>query len=433
MTSPREIASRGATRLRRNAQATLLGNVAYALGLWLQLVVFARAGGAAAVGSYAAALALTSPVMLLSHLQLRTLLASDARNSYSFREYRRLRVATTAAALLAMIPVAVASGQWEPLWPLLVPVCAKAAADAFSDVYCGLWQKHERMGMVGWTLAFNAFSSVACMVSVAWAGGRPPAIAAAGAVASWATFAFLHVRTALDPELRADVTHAANLDWRRLVRLAREAVPLGIIVLLGSLQLNVPRYFIQGHAGAAALGLFAAAYQLTAAGGMVVQALGSAATPRMAGACARGDVGTFRHLVRMLLFSAGTLAVLGVTASALIGRPVLELVFQPEFAAASDLLVVLSVSAGIGFVATLLGYALTAARVIAVQPVLLSAALLVTGIACALLVPRMGALGACWALVLASFVQAVWSAVALNRFKVTQVVAPELPAAGGMR
>jgi hypothetical protein len=56
--------------------------------------------------------------------------------------------------------------------------------------------------------------------------------------------------------------------------------------------------------------------------------------------------------------------------------------------------------------------------------VLLSATLAVAFACCAVLVPSHGAAGAAWALVAASVVQAVWSAVALSRFRVRASRAP---------
>ncbi|HET6437205.1 MAG TPA: oligosaccharide flippase family protein, partial [Anaeromyxobacter sp.] len=252
-----------AARLRGNVRVTLLGNVVYAAGLWLQLVLFARLGGPSALGSYAFALALAQPAMLLSQLQLRSLLASDARYAYSFREYRALRVATSAAALVSMIPLAWASGQWRILWPVLVPVCAQAAADGLADIYCGLWQQHERMAVAAWVLSLNAVASVALVAVAGWAGGGAPAMAAGSALGSCLALLFAHVRTRGDDQLGRHLASGAPLRGRRLVRLAREAAPLGAIVLLGSLQTNVPRYAVQHYGGTASLGMFAAAYQLT--------------------------------------------------------------------------------------------------------------------------------------------------------------------------
>jgi hypothetical protein len=79
--------------------------------------------------------------------------------------------------------------------------------------------------------------------------------------------------------------------------------------------------------------------------------------------------------------------------------------------------------------AVLLGYALTAARVISVQPLILSGALAVLVGSCALLVPRHGGLGAAWSMVVASGVHASGSWFAL-RWWALKGVAPRSVAGG---
>ncbi len=418
MSVPGEGAAAPGRRMGRNVRWVLLGNVVYALGQWVQLMVFARLGGPSAVGAYAFALALTAPAMMFSWLQLRMLLASDQRDKYQFQEYRRLRVATTLAALATIAVSARLTADWRAVWPVLLPVCALRAADSLTDIYYALWQRHERMGINGGGLMLSSVVSVASMVLLAKLGCGAPGAAAGAALGSCAALALVHFRTRADPELRSSLTAEVPFHWRRLGRLAVEAAPLGAIVLLGSLLQNAPRYFIQHQAGDAALGLFAAAAQLTAAGTIVVGALGSAATPRLARQFAGRDATSFAALTRKLALAGAVLAILGVSLSALVGRRVLMLLFRPEFGAAAPLLVVLAAAAGLGFVATLFGYVLTAARVIAIQPILLGVTLAVAVACCAILVPRQGAMGAAWALVIASLVQMVWSAVVTVRLRV---------------
>lgn len=402
-------------RMGANVRANVIGNVVYAAGMWAQLVLFARFGGTAAVGSYAFALALTQPAMLLSQLQLRSLLCSDVRGAYAFREYRALRLATTAAALLALVPAGWATGQGGAPWPLLGAVALKAAADAVADIYLGLWQLHERMGLGAWMLSLNAVGSTALMAAAGLLGGGVASMAAGAALGSVLPLTVLHLRTAADPALRPALRAArAPRSWRRLLRLAREAAPLGVIVLLGSLQTNAPRYAVQRASGAAELGLFAAATQLTAAGALLIQALGGAAAPRLARAWVAGLHLAFRRLTRGLVLAAATLGVLGVATSLLVGRPVLAAVFGAQFGAAAPLLVVLSAAAGLGFVATLLGYALTAARVLVLQTWVLATALAVTAAGCAVLVPHLGAIGGAWALVGGSAIQVIGNAAGLQ-------------------
>jgi Na+-driven multidrug efflux pump len=80
------------------------------------------------------------------------------------------------------------------------------------------------------------------------------------------------------------------------------------------------------------------------------------------------------------------------------------------------MLVVLSAAAGMGLVTSFLGYALTSARVITVQPVLLTITLTILVMCCVTVVPRYGGDGAAWALVAASSAHALVSWLALHRF-----------------
>jgi O-antigen/teichoic acid export membrane protein len=392
----------------------LLGNVAYALGHWLQLMILARAGGPEAVGAYAYALALTAPPIGLANLQLRALLASDARGSHTFREYLLLRVVTTGLAVLGIVLVASGLDGGPGLLPVLVPVCVLRAAEALSDIYYGWWQRRERMALIGWGLAASGAGSAALMGVASMLGGGVAWAAGGAALGSCAALAFVHLRTAGAERLERGAEPPAPIAYRRLLRLAAQASPLGAITLLGSLQANVPRYFIRLSTDEATLGLFAAASQLPGAGGVVVGALGSAAVPRLASLCEKGDGSSFRALIRKLVLAAALLGGAGVALSALVGRQVLTFLYRPEFATADGMLVVLSLAAGIGFVASLYGYALTSARVINIQPVLLAVVIAVLAAGCAALVPRFGGVGAAWAIVAGAAVQALASAAALR-------------------
>jgi O-antigen/teichoic acid export membrane protein len=400
-------------RFSSNVRWTLLGSAAISGANWLLIVVLARSSGPTAVGDYAIALALTAPVMQFAGLQLRTLLASDPTGLYAFREYLRVNLVTTGLGVLACIVFALFLGDGGGGWLVLGAVCAMRAADGVSEIYSGLWQQHERMSVLGIGRVLQAAVSIAFVIVACALGAGSAGAAMAGALGSVTLLAYLHQKTKGDSELSL-VAAPGPTSWHRLGRLALQASPLGLILLLGALQANVPRYFIEAHAGKAALGLFAAASQLTTSGNVLVSALGSAALPRLA-AYRATRYEAFRSLIRKLCLAGLGLGVAGVAVSALLGRRVLMLVYRPDFGAAEHVLIVLSIAAGLGFVSSFLGYGLTAGRVIAIQPVLLVATLAVMVGFCVVLVPRSGAVGAAWALVWGSAVQAVGSELALRR------------------
>lgn len=403
--------------MRFNVSCNLTGNIVYALGQWLQLVILAHVGGAAAVGTYAFALALTGPVMVFASMCLRLVQATDAQAAYTFREYLSLRVTTTVIAIPVIVAIAWGIGAGRASWAVLLPVSAMRAADALSDVYYGLWQQHERMGMITWGLVLNSACSVALMGAASIFTWGVPGAAVGAALGSCAALLFICTRTTLDQQLRCAIASGSRpLSWRRVFQLSREAFPLGFTVLLSSLQQNVPRFFVQFYAGPATLGVFAAASQLTATADIFSGALAGGAAPRLGVLSAGVDRRPFRNLTRKLALAGALLGSAGILFSALAGKSFLVFLYRPEFASGARMLLILSGAAAMGLMASLLGYSLTSARVITIQPLLLTVTLTVLVVCCSAVVPHFGGEGAAMALLVATSVHALVSWVALRHF-----------------
>ena len=78
------------------------GNVIHALSQAAMLVVLAKCGTPAMVGEFGLGLALTTPIMLFSKLQLRSAIVTDAGCEYSFADYVRLRLLATVFAIVVV-------------------------------------------------------------------------------------------------------------------------------------------------------------------------------------------------------------------------------------------------------------------------------------------------------------------------------------------
>jgi O-antigen/teichoic acid export membrane protein len=192
------------------------------------------------------------------------------------------------------------------------------------------------------------------------------------------------------------------------------ALPVGIVMALISFNSNIPRYFIEHHLGTWDLGIFAAvAYPLTA-GTTVVNALGQSAVPTLARYYADGDYRAFSSLTRKLLGLGLAIGIGGVLLIWLFGRPILLLLYRPEYSDRVGIFLWLGLSAGISYVASLLGYAMTAARYFRVQLLVFLISTLVTVAGCAVLIPRYQLLGAAIAMILAAICQAIGSAAVIT-------------------
>jgi O-antigen/teichoic acid export membrane protein len=199
--------------------------------------------------------------------------------------------------------------------------------------------------------------------------------------------------------------------WERktLGKLVWLALPLGFVMMLISLNTNIPRYFIERYLGERELGIFAAMSYLMVVGQMVVSALAESASPRLAKYYAAGNSTAFGTLMLKLVGVGLMLGAGGVFVAVVAGRPILTLLYKPEYADRADLFLWLMVAAGILYVAAFLGYGITAARYFRVQMPLF---VLVTGssaFACFWLIPTQGVLGAAIALIVGAIVQVVFS------------------------
>jgi O-antigen/teichoic acid export membrane protein len=398
--------------LRMNFLWTLIGNVVYAASQWGILVVLAKLGTPQMVGEFALALAITAPVVIGAGLSLRGVQATDAASEYHFGDYLLLRLLTTGAAGLIIAGIVWLSGYgWHTAAIILIVGLAKGF-ESISDIFYGLLQQHERMDRIALSMMIKGLLSLAAVTGAVYLSGDL-LLGACGLAAAWALILVFY-----DVSSGASVLQAAsNLErpaiglFSGLVRLLEPhrrprvlatltllALPIGIVMALISFNANIPRYFIEQHLGTRELGIFAALAYPLAAGGTVVSALGQSAAPRLARHYADGDRRAFSSLLRKLLCLGLAVGAGGILLILLAGRPILLLLYQPEYGGRVSAFLWLGIAAGIGYPASLLGYGMT----------------LVTAAGCALLVPRHQLSGAAIAMVLAAICQAAGSAVVIG-------------------
>ncbi|MDQ6832896.1 MAG: oligosaccharide flippase family protein [Chloroflexota bacterium] len=424
-----------ALSLRANFSWTFVGNVVYAACQWAMLVVLAKLGSPEVVGQFALGLAITAPVIMLTNLQLRGVQVTDARHEYAFGDYLGLRLAVTPLALLIIVGITLASGYGGRTALVILLVGLAKIFESISDVFYGLLQQHEQMDRIAISMMVKGpLSLVALGVAILLTGNI---VWGAGALAAvWAfqlcTYDIPSGATILRTAHARDVAISIHPRWdrQRLAKLTWLALPLGFVMMLGSLMTNIPRYFIEHFQGTHALGIFAAMAYIVVAGTTVVDALGQVVSPRLARAFAAGDVGAFRALTVKVLAISAALAVAGVLLSLVVGRQVLTLLYRPEYAAHLDVFIWIIAAAGIGYLASVFGYAMTAARKFTIQVPIYAVSIVVGIIACALLVPGHGLLGAAWATFLMFAVQLPLKVAAILH-GLRNLTPQPLPASGG--
>ena len=396
--------------LTQNFSWTLIGTGLYVFCQWGMLVVLAKLCSTLMVGQFALALAITAPVFVFAGLNLRTVQVTDARRDFQFGDYLGLRLLSIAAALAVVFAIEVASGHDAHLLLVVVMTAAAKALDLIGDTIFGLQQQHERMDRVAMSQMIRGVLQLSAVAAGAYATRNLLWAVTGQAAVSLVVLFTYDLRNAgrlhqfpwptRNPARYPALVRLATLQFgsRRNIRaLIRVSFPLGLVATLGSLMMNIPRYFIERTAGTAKLAVYSAMGYIMIVGGMAASSLCQAAAARLARYYGENPR-QFRRLLLQLIAIAAANGVIGVLAAVLWGRQFLTIMYRPEYAMYPPVFAWLMAAGGVSYVATALGFGLAAARKFDVQlPVYICAAL-VTAAACVPLVPRFGLQGAAWAL-----------------------------------
>lgn len=398
---------------------TFVGNAIYAAGQFAILILLTKLVRPELVGQYALGLALVYPVMMLANMQLRSVMNSSARDRAQFGHYLSLRLFTTLVAFAVIFGITrLLQYDWE-LTEVVLMVGVAYGIETISDVYYARLQLHDRMVEVSKSLMARAVLSVLALAaatyvtrSLVW-GIAGVAVARAIVLFAYDSRERTHMLRSrakwylLDGELapRFDAIQQRELLWRSL--------PLGIVVLLTTLNSSIPSFFIKHGIGERDLGIFSALGLTISVGNMAVVSLGQSAFTRLSRAYASRNITVFSSLLVVLLACGAGLGVCGILISKFAGREILTLLFRPEYVERADLLPWIMAAGAVLFMAQFLGFGMTAAGFYHSQVYLNIVANVSLVAACYWLVASKGLLGAILAMLIAAIVQCVASAVIL--------------------
>lgn len=407
--------------LRHNFCWNLIGNTIYAGCQWGMLVALAKLTSVEMVGRFALGLAITAPIILLSQLQLRGIQATDVADEFEFGHYLALRLLTTAMAILAITGFIAIGGYSLETALVIMAVGVAKSFESVSDVYYGLMQRHERMDriaisrLVKGPLSLIAFSSIVYFSGdVLWG--------IIGYAGVWALLLISYDIKSAQATIKEYKPSWTKIDSQRqqitpvfyrhkLLQLAWLTLPLGLVMALLSLNVNIPRYFIQHYFGEAELGVFAALAYLVIVGNTIVAAMGQSVVPQLSIYYANGEIKRYQKLIIQLLGIGIFIGVAGVLLAVVFGRPLLSLLYRPQYANHTSIFNWLMVAGGVMSVASFLGYGMMAARYIKAQLPLFISVVLTTYLSSLWLIPNYGLHGAVYSIIAGTLIQIIGSGI----------------------
>ena len=404
--------------LRADFSWTFVGNVVYAAGQFAMLTLLTKLLRPESVGQYALGLALIYPLMMLTNMQLRSVMNSAGTQRAEFGNFLSLRLLMTAVALAIAFVITQVLHYDRELTEVVLMVGCAYGIETISDVFYARLQLHDRMAEVAKSMMIRALLSVLGMGVAVYLSGS----------LLWGILAVVIARciVLLGYDISQRTQNVAGESKRLLnevlvprfglkeqLGLLRHGLPLGIVVLLTTLGSSLPNFFIKHGLSERDLGIFSVISLTISVGNMAVVSLGQAAFTRLARSYFHRNASEFDALLGKLLLVGAGIGVVGMIVSEFAGREILTMIFRPEYAERADLLPWIMAAGAVLFMAQFVGFGLTAAGYYYAQVlpnVLATISLVAT---CNWLIARHGLFGVILSMFVAALVQLITSTIVL--------------------
>lgn len=320
----------------------LLGNVCYAISQLLLIVVIAKVLTSHEVGQYALALSVTAPVFLLTQLQLRTVLTTDAGGSAQFKTYRNLRYLSSFIAVLFSLLCACTFYEGDQCYIIVMVVSAKAI-ESISDIYFGYLQKYEQFQTIGVSKILKGLLTTLCfsglLISTKDLGQAVSVIPCV-----WAAVLFFYDRpkvAALKMREKLGIKESRDARFMNSMGLLRLAFPLGLVAMFTSLQSAIPRYFIDGVLSKSELGIFSAIGYLCVCVTLVSAAVSQGIAARLGRLWISSNFIEYKNLLKSVLMKGFLVTLIVIGFATVFGKAILSGVYGEEYSQQSFIMVIL--------------------------------------------------------------------------------------------
>jgi O-antigen/teichoic acid export membrane protein len=389
------LAGFGSTRV--NLLATLVVILGQKGFSWVLLVILAKLGTQQDVGVFGLSVVLSAPIIVLTNLDLATLIIADT-GKLKAADYIVTRLATSVVAFSGIFSAVLFLDRYREFALAIMLLSLVRIVDSWSEIVFAHFQQAQQMS-VGAVLQIAKVITSLTVAAIVFGSTASLSLCALGIVCVNLAFLCLGELPAL-----AAISNSKFV-WDLLVTSSRKreiigilsaAAPLGVAGLLGSLNANIPRYFVEHRLGLEALGVFFAIASLAAVGDCFYWAVRRALTPKIAGLYRDGKMWEYRKLTFVQSLSGAATGGVFVALAYFGGSEILHHLLGPEYSMHKPLLVVMCTVMTLAFVAGVEPALVVAKRQHIIVVGWVAAVAVVLGVAF-FAIPKYGMLGAAYA------------------------------------
>lgn len=309
---------------KRNMTWNMLGSFLYAFASMALTMAVVQIVGDEQGGIFTFAFtAFGQQMFTVAYFGIRPYQITDVENRYSFGDYLRLRILTSAGALMIGVGYLMFSGySAEKAWVVFLMVCYKVI-DGFADAYEAEFQRSGRLYLTGKSNTFRTLLSVGSFIT-ALLVTRELVLASVVAVAAQVAGVLVFdigIIGGLD-----------NIDWSwdkaECLGLFKSCMLLFFSVFLDFYIFSAAKYAIDGNLDNASQAVYGAIFMPTSVINLVAGFVIRPYLTRLSLAWEMRDYQKFGGVIGRIFLVISALTVLAVSGAALLGIPVLSLFYS---------------------------------------------------------------------------------------------------------
>ena len=340
----------------------MTGNLVKSLTQWGLLVLLIKYYTTKEVGIFTYALALASPVFVLTNMQLKSLLVVEPQGETNyFRIYHAVRCMTSGLTFIGLMVYSIISSH---LGWIVVGVFLYKVVESLIDIIYGYYQKNDMMiWMSKFDIAKTVIVLLACLITTIVL--RKIEFTLLSLVITSAFFYGIIYYDVNKLFYKQD-----SLCWTKIYEIVKKAFPLGVSICIASYMTNYPRLAMQHICGPEMLAYFGAYAYLVAGIFQINIPFHIFLRQRLSTSYQHSDIRDFRRKVNLsILFFIGMGAFLAIV-FLLGGERIISILYNKEYAVYSDVLIVLIIAETINRISGILSTAVLSFNIYTKQAII---------------------------------------------------------------
>lgn len=368
---------------------------------WLMIIVIAKVLSANLVGEYSLAFAITAPIALFAQLKLRSIFVTEKNIGFSDFLYVRRIINLLSIIVMSLISILF----YKEFFFTILVIGASKLLDLKSEIYYAVPHKKNELAIVGQLMIVkNVLMFISFFIALILFENLNFSLLSMLLV-QYLIFILIEKRKIT----KAFYVTKKTINYSNVKNILITSIPLGIVAMLFSFTINVPRYVLEHYESTKVLGYFSAVLYILTVSNLFQIAISQVFLPKLSVLYQEQNKQYFqKYLWRKLMVFSVALGISMLIVIFVFDKEILLVLYGEDYIAYSTVFKLSMVATFINLISGNLDTALIAMRAIKNQPLILCINLVITLGLSIPLISTYGVLGATFTMILSSFILTIF-------------------------